>query len=297
MKSIQNPIPLINPAEDLTSEKVKELLDPNAMRGYPTGIETLDKIILGIKPGLYIFSAVRGTGKTWFALQMAKALWISSEIRSIFFTLEMTTDQLQQRCLQAWSGLTEEEVRAGKNIDKGLAHLKEGFLQFAPVYDEPNFDYSSFEAEIERGKSMGIKLFILDHLHLVRGASSREALNVLADWASESKKLASRLGVTIWILAQPTKYSEGKIIVSDSIKGTGAIPDAADVVITLSRERKDLKEKPSNDCWLSVEKNRLGGHMYEGFSLAFTDRGEFVETNAVARKQEFIDNVFKEVIT
>lgn len=286
MSIIQKPTNFIEPAKELTEEKLKKLVDPNTYRGLSVGIDSVEKIIWGIKSGLYILTGVRGTGKTFLALQLSRNLWHSSQVKTLFFSLEMTTDQLMQRCLQSWSDLTEEEFLDGKSIAKGENLLKENFLQFYPAYDGV-FNYEVFEAQVEQAVSQGFKIFVLDHLHLVKGASSTDSLSILSHWANEMKKLAARLDITIFCLAQPRKINNAmKIIQSDDVKGTGAIPDAADVVLTLSRERKDPKSGQVREVWFSVEKNRLGGKMYLGTPLFFKETGEFVEETKFFENKE-----------
>lgn len=284
MSIIYKPTSFIEPKRELTEEKLKKLVDPNTYRGLPIGIDSIEKIIWGIKSGLYILTGVRGTGKTFLALQFSRNLWYSSRVKTLFFSLEMTTDQLMQRCLQSWSDLTEEQFLDGKSIDKGKNLLLENFLQFYPAY-EGVFNYENFEAKVEQAVSQGFKIFILDHLHLVTGASSKDGLSILSHWANEMKKLASRLEITIFCLAQPRKINNAeKIIQTDDIKGSGSIPDAADVVLTLSRERKDPKSGQVREVWFSVEKNRLGGKMYLGTSLYFKETGEFVDGTITREK-------------
>lgn len=286
MGIVNKPIKVINPTDHLTDEKLKELMDPKVLMGLPTGIRLLDQLILGIKPGLYVPSAARGTGKSWFVLQLAKGLWETSKVKTLYFTLEMTVEDLERRCLQSWSNLTEKELLEGKSYDEGLELLREGFIKFVPAYEE-SFEYNQFESAVESGVANGITFFILDHLHLVPGAHSQtESLQILAEWANNSKQLANRLGITICLIAQPTKGPnlnntftkvQSRFLTADDIKGSGAVTDAADVVITISRERDNPKLPPKKECWFSIEKNRLGGKMYEGFSLLLTDTGQFRE--------------------
>lgn len=263
----------INLAEYLTEDKLKEIENPPM--GNPTGIAPLDFYLRGISPGFYVLSAPRGVGKTWFALQLIHNLYQTSKIKSMFFTLEMTVNNLTSRCLQAYSGLTEDEFRAKKDTSKGKALLKEGILTIHPTYDV-SIDFDSFEAEVEQNLAKGIKFFVLDHIHLLPGAGGRNRDEVIGDWSEKVRALINRLNVPIMFIAQPRKLNNPKKVVdADDIKGSGSLADAADVIITMSKERTDPKAGKVTECWVSIEKNRLGGHMFEGFYLEQSLTGFF----------------------
>jgi replicative DNA helicase len=74
--------------------------------GFTTGIDSIDRATTGIRPGeLWIVGALPGRGKTAFGMQAIATANASQGYPTMFFSLEMSRDQLGDRMLCAESGV------------------------------------------------------------------------------------------------------------------------------------------------------------------------------------------------
>lgn len=81
-----------------------------------TMIEELDKKIGGYNRGeLFVWIAPTGVGKSWAMIYGGKACLIYG-IKSVYYTLEMTTDPVQQRQAMAVTGLRRDKRAEGQEL-------------------------------------------------------------------------------------------------------------------------------------------------------------------------------------
>jgi len=101
-------------------------IDPESMKGIPTGFTDLDKVLIGFGDSdLVLVGARPGMGKTSFALNIAASAARTTKKAVAVFSLEMSCEQLVQRMLSS-EALIDTYVMRNGNLSgedwKNLAH-------------------------------------------------------------------------------------------------------------------------------------------------------------------------------
>lgn len=226
----------------------------------PTPWESLDKLIGGLGRGELVVVAARpGSGKTIALLQMAAKS--AHEGMVALSSLEMTEQALQLRLLAQYGPVHMTALRKHtltKDDWKRVAEAR-ARVQAAPIFvdDTPGVTLAQIRGHVRsvarRGMVAGV---FVDYLQLVRGeGQSRQ--EVVADVAEGLKSLAKDLDVPVVAAAQLKRATVGRgrqLPTLDDLRESGAIEQAADVVLLFDRD----KDKTPHDLTVVVAKNRNG---------------------------------------
>jgi replicative DNA helicase len=107
--------PLKSEAEELDS-LLLELQSGGAVKeiaGWETGFASLDRLLNGITPGVYLLVGPPACGKTAFAKQLGDQIAQRNSVSSIFYTFAEKKSDLRIRTLARLSGLETREIRRG----------------------------------------------------------------------------------------------------------------------------------------------------------------------------------------
>jgi DnaB-like helicase C terminal domain len=88
-------------------------LESGDLTGYTTGFEEIDSAMGGVKNGqLAILAGRLKQGKTWFGLK-AFIHQRYQRVNPIFFTLELSTEEIWERLLALWTGYSYDAISKG----------------------------------------------------------------------------------------------------------------------------------------------------------------------------------------
>jgi replicative DNA helicase len=188
----------------------------NGMLGIETGLDHLDDITRGFRPGQLIFIGARpAEGKTTLTLQMAGAM-ARKGIPVGFFSMEMSEVELVEKLVVSESGLSGRAVKSGFLKNSDFTRLSGGA---GVVHDYPFYIYDRSGctmAEIRgRAKYMvrkhGVKAIFIDYIGLVSGGDGRQPRHEqIAQIARDMKVLARQLEVPVIVPAQVRREAEDK---------------------------------------------------------------------------------------
>ena len=253
---------------DETVQVINELsLNDGNITGVTTGLETIDIKLSGLQPSQLILLADRqAMGKTALGLTMA---WnAAKEGKSVaFFSLEMSTLQLNYRLLSMVSMIDLEQVMNGRIKDDEWELLFTATKQIAAkdlyVDETPGITLSEMRSKLKRLKAeVGVDLVVIDYLQLMQADGYQEnRQNEIASISRGLKTLSKELNCPILSLAQLSreadKRADHKPILSD-LRESGAIEQDADVVMLLYREDYYDEEDNPNIAKVIVAKHRNG---------------------------------------
>lgn len=256
--------------------------------GMPTGLDDLDKLTTGFKPGEMIVIAARpGVGKTALALTMAKNFikekydieqdrFIKPGYNVGIFSLEMTNEQLMLRMLASYASLSMQKIREGKLSESEIAALSDVAAEVAelPLYldESSSLSISQLRAKTRRMKQQyNIDVIIIDYLQLLVSTSEKARDNRQVEVSEISrgiKALANELKIPIIVLAQLNRKPEegsGEPALHH-LRESGSIEQDADVVMLLSRVENKEGEWETIEhgrtraikCRLNIAKQRNG---------------------------------------
>ena len=251
-----------------------------AFKGISTGYADLDDVISGLnKSDLILVGARPAMGKTSFALNIARNVAVKAKKKVLFFSLEMTKEQLAQRVLSTEARVLSTKMRSGQldTDDWTRLGLATAALNDCELYfdDSSNITVAEMKARVRRLKN--VDCIVIDYLGLIRsGTRVENRVQEVTEITRSLKLMAKDLNIPVLCCAQLSRGTEGRgkshrPQLSD-LRESGSIEQDADIVLMLYREEyyKNEKDDPdaddepqqsgpvANEVEVIVAKNRHG---------------------------------------
>lgn len=233
------------------------------LRGLTTGLADLDRKLGGLRStDLLILAGRPSMGKSALALNIAENAAADLERRRekkkvVFFSLEMSRDQLADRSLSRSSRISSHKIHNGPLSAADMQALSAAAIELRTmpllIDDTPALTVASIRARCRRiAKKDGLALVIIDYLQLIgsavhgdrsrRGAENRT--QEVSEITRSLKALAKELGVPVIALSQLSRQVESrddKRPQLSDLRESGSIEQDADVVIFVYREQYYLE--------------------------------------------------------
>jgi replicative DNA helicase len=265
------------------------------LNGLETGYRSLDAILQGLqKSSMTIVGARPATGKTAFALGILIHVGAVVNRPALFFSLEMSRQELAERILASTARIDSSRLRTGdlSEADWNRAHEAFGYLQSAKVFidDNPSLTIMDVRARARRIKQQNgdLGIVIIDYLQLMSSRGRAENRQVEVSEMSRSLKILAReLECPVVALSQLSRKLEERAdkrpMMSD-LRESGSLEQDADVVLFLYRPEiyGDVPNDVKADAEIIVGKNRNGPTR----TAHLTWRGEFARFDNVADARE-----------
>lgn len=246
--------------------------DKGKLRGIPTGYKDLDNILAGLQPSdLFVLAARPSMGKTAFVLNLAHNVATRSELPVLFFSLEMSKEQLVDRLLSAEAGVNAWNLRTGNLSDSDFEKIGQamGTLSEAPIYfdDSATMTVSDMRTKARReAHQHPLGLIVVDYLQLMSGGSKfgseGNRVQEISEISRGLKAIARELKVPVVALSQLSRSVENRhpqIPQLADLRESGSIEQDADVVAFIYREEyynPDTENK--NITKILIKKHRNG---------------------------------------
>ena len=258
-------------------DKLQKLSSDNAdeYKGYTTGFSDLDKVITGLnKSDLILIGARPAMGKTSLALNLARNVAMIGKRKVLFFSLEMTKEQLAQRILATEARVESTKMRTGQLTPDEWVRIAAATsaLNDCPLYfdDTSGINVQEIKAKIRREKNVDV--VIIDYLGLISSAGRVEnRVQEISQITRSLKLMAKDLSIPLVVCAQLNRGTEGRgkshrPQLSD-LRESGSFEQDADIVLMIHRpdyygteeETGEVDEqRVVGETELIVAKNRHG---------------------------------------
>ncbi len=266
----------ISSIEDILAESFERLdelhKDKGKIRGVSTGLKDLDNILAGLqKSDLIVLAARPSMGKTALSLNLAHNIATITELPVLFFSLEMSKEQIVDRLLSMESGVDAWNIRTGNLSDNDFERIGQamGTLSEAPIYidDSPGITVSDMRTKARREQHQRqLGCIMVDYLQLMSGGSrfggDFNRVQEISEISRGLKAIARELNVPLVALSQLSRSVESrpdKIPQLADLRDSGSIEQDADVVAFIYREdyyNPDTDRKNITD--LLIKKHRNG---------------------------------------
>ena len=253
-------------------DRLTELSEAGSdISGISTGLRDLDKFISGLnKSDLMLLAGRPGMGKTSMGLNITLNVAKKYPKRTVvFFSLEMSREQLVTRLLSNESFVDHKKLTTGKlSVDEwskiGIASAALAQTDIR-VDDNPSISVAEMNAKCRRIDDLA--LVVIDYLQLMTSAGNKAGggenrQQVVSDISRALKIMAKELNVPVLCLSQLSRANESRQdkrpMLSD-LRESGAIEQDADEVLFLYREdyyNKDTEKQNVAEC--IIAKNRHG---------------------------------------
>jgi len=237
--------------------------------GIASGYHWLDSLLCGFQPSdLIIIAARPSMGKTALSFNMLCNM-AKSGTPGLFFSLEMSKEQLFNRQMSRVSGINLQKFRTCKFDTDDWSKITEGVsaIYDYPVFidDTPALHYNEIRTRTRKLiKDEGVKIIFIDHLQLVKGEKERTRDREIGTITAGLKAAAKELKIPVILLSQLNRqldqrsnpYKRPKI---SDLRDSGNIEQDADVIMFLYRPGEyDDDEKYPGQTELNIAKQRNG---------------------------------------
>jgi len=239
------------------------------LRGVRTGYRDLDNMTAGLqRSDLIILAARPAMGKTTLVTNLAYNVATIAKQSVLFFSLEMSKEQLVDRMLADASGVDSWNIRTGNLSDDDFSKLSDamGEMAEAPIFidDTPGVSVLEMRTKARRAAhEQPLGLIIIDYLQLMQG-SGRDNGNRVQEVSEISrglKLLARELNVPVIALSQLSRSVESRspqIPQLSDLRESGSIEQDADIVMFIYREEyynPDTDRKQITDIIIAKHRN------------------------------------------
>ena len=258
---------------DIFFDLKEKSLNPG-LSGLPSGFYDLDSLTQGFqKSDLIILAGRPSTGKTAFGLNIGLNLIKRFKLPVLFFSFEMSKEQMMYRLLSMETNISQIRLKSGKlNQDDWVKINKMiKILSKFPFFIDDTSDLSvqDIRAKIksvyfEQNK---IGLVIIDYLQLIQNSKGKNENRVqeLSQITRSLKAIAREFNIPIIALSQLNRGVENRVdqkpILSD-LRESGSIEQDADLVLMLynnpSNNLKSSDDSKFHQIELIIAKQRNG---------------------------------------
>mgnify|MGYP003290966048 FL=1 len=259
-------------------ERLKKLAsaDPKEKEQYigiPTGFSYLDKVLGGgfHRSDFIVVGARPAMGKTSFALNVARNIAMKGR-KVLFFSLEMSKEQLAQRIISTEARIVSNKLRTGDITDSDWEKLGlalQNLINCELYFDDTaNINVPEMKARALRMKD--IDCIVIDYLQLMSGTKRTDnRVNEVSEITRSLKMMAKDLNIPVVTCSQLSrgvaKNSGDHRPQMTDLRESGTIEQDADIVLMLHREDyykndPDAETDPEsvNIAEVIVGKNRHG---------------------------------------
>lgn len=267
--------------QDLTSletiltdsfDRMEELhRNKGALRGIRTGYRDLDNMTAGLqRSDLIILAARPAMGKTTLVTNLAYNVATIAKQPVLFFSLEMSKEQLVDRMLADASGVDAWNIRTGNLSDEDFSKLSEamGEMAEAPIFIDDTPGLSTLEMRTKARRAahdQPLGLIIVDYLQLMQGSGRSDGNRVqeVSEISRGLKLIARELNVPLIALSQLSRTVEQRspqIPQLSDLRESGSIEQDADIVSFIYRPGYYEPDNPEyeNITDLIIAKHRNG---------------------------------------
>lgn len=257
----EEPEPEYISAFDLVSEAVEYLSDKEGVKGEPTGIEGLDKLLGGgLRTGeLSVLMAQAKTGKNTLLHDLLYRA-LKRNIAHGYASRELSpATEVIPNLFSIALGINAWEAKITEDLQKQFRDTaKDWQLFFAPGYGY--FPIDEMEAWFKKLKGIGVNYFFFDHFHYALLKEDYEATSRLI---KKLKSLTKELDIHITLIVQPRSLRDEETLSLSTLRGGAAIGQALDNLFILERVKNSPIPNISK-LTLEVARHKLAkpGHLF-----------------------------------
>ena len=249
---------------DIFFELKTKSLNPK-LSGLASGFYDLDSLTQGFqKSDLIIIAGRPSMGKTALGLSIASNIIKNLKLPVLFFSLEMSKEQIMYRLLAMETNINQMRLKSGKLYQNDWIKLNKmiKILSKLPFFIDDTFNLSiqTIRSKIKTiiFEQNQIGLIIIDYLQLMQNSKleTENRVQELSQITRSLKTLAREFNIPIIALSQLSRNVENRIdkkpILSD-LRESGSIEQDADLVLILYRNSSSNSKQPHDEIYQFIE--------------------------------------------
>jgi len=249
---------------DIFFELKEKSLNPTLF-GLTSGFYNLDSLTQGFqKSDLIIIAGRPSMGKTALGLNIALNVIKNSKLPVLFFSLEMSKEQIMYRLLAMETSINQMRLRSGKLYQNDWIKLNKmiKIMSKLPFFIDDTSDLliQDIRSKIKTilFEQSQIGLIIIDYLQLMQNSKLKNENRVqeLSQITRSLKMIAREFNIPIIALSQLSRNVENRVdkkpILSD-LRESGSIEQDADLVLMLYRNQYYNVKQLDNETYQMIE--------------------------------------------
>lgn len=262
-KSLFSSAELLN---NLFLELKEKSLNPGIF-GLPSGFDNLDSLTQGFqKSDLIIIAGRPSMGKTALGLTIAMNVIKKVKLPILFFSLEMSKEQIISRLISMETTINQTKLKNGKLESNDWLKLNKmiNIMSKFPFFvdDSPNLSIQDIRSKIKTVifEQTQIGLVIIDYLQLMQNSKgiNENRVQEISKITRELKNIAREFNIPMIALSQLSRNVENRIdkkpILSD-LRESGSIEQDADLVLMLYRNQYPNQNSEIIDLIIAKQRN------------------------------------------
>ena len=243
------------------------------LNGLSMGHDSIDNVVHGLGEGWLVVVAGRPShGKTYMSQLFMDA--VMNQERLLFFSLEMSENDIYNRFFAIRSNIEEWKIRKGQitdnedwgRISNATVSLKESKL-ILETLSQPKLSKIKQTARAWKAKYPDLKAIYIDYLGLIKLGEAQRHDIAVGDVAVGLKSLAQELKLPVVVLAQANRGMDAKKRPQMSdLKDSSVIEATADLVLFVNRPQVSDPETPLQGIteliWAKDRHNGFNGTLY-----------------------------------
>lgn len=220
-------------------------LQPNALRGIPTGFHGLDKITHGLRPQQFIvFAGEPKRGKSLFALIVANSAHIYGK-RPLFVSFEMSIEEQEARYDALIAKVPYGRILAGDLTNKDMEKIRKALSvrkHMQPfVFSEDTASLTTVSALAGKVQEYQPDLLVVDGVYLMDDEEGEQkgSPQALTNITRSLKRLAQRFDIPVVATTQVLSWKLGnkktRAVTADAIGYTSSFAQDADLILGVER--------------------------------------------------------------
>lgn len=234
--------------DNIFFELKEKSLNP-ILPGLSSGFHDLDLLTQGFqKSDLIIIAGRPSMGKTALGLNIALNVIKDSKLPVLFFSLEMSKEQIMYRLIAIETNINQARLKSGKLYHDDWIKLNKiiKIMSKLPLFidDTPNLSIQDIRSKVKTiiFEQTQIGLIIIDYLQLMRNSKLKieNRVQELSQITRALKTIAREFNIPIITLSQLSRNIENRMdkkpILSD-LRESGSIEQDADLVLMLYKNK------------------------------------------------------------
>jgi replicative DNA helicase len=263
VKSLFSSAELLN---NLFLELKEKSLNPGIF-GLPSGFDNLDSLTQGFqKSDLIIIAGRPSMGKTALGLTIAMNVIKKVKLPVLFFSLEMSKEQIISRLLSMETTINQIKLKNGKLESNDWIKLNKiiTIMSKFPFFvdDSANLSIQDIRSKIKTVlfEQKQIGLVIIDYLQLMQNSKgiNENRVQEISKITRELKNIAREFNIPMIALSQLSRNVESRIdkkpILSD-LRESGSIEQDADLVLMLYKNQYPNQNSEIIDLIIAKQRN------------------------------------------
>lgn len=259
LESLKNTLGDFKPSLNLLSEiwdtLKSDILSRTENPKYPIGLKILDEVLWGVhKKELMVIGARTSQGKSAFSIFLASQLADAGN-RVIYFSLEMSKEQILERLLTQILRINNLLLRQGKSKEEVVKREKVflSWMDNAKLLIEDKYGYD-FEKVVRIIELIRPDFVFIDYIQMISAKNYHSKLDAVEEYVRKLKELSNEFNFGGIIVSQVNRSGiDGAEM--QHLKWAGVLEEHPDVVIML---KWDWSMEDPNRFIVDVKKQRHG---------------------------------------